>query len=160
MKKYPDVFSYNGDALIIELAMAKSQRKRDPDSKTMLNTLDSFIFNQWGSYGEMNGPLLFQPLGVDKSWRRYDDIIDYMDADHNNLDSTVKFYDMGIHPYSSWAIYDDSLPNGYKSGVSESLNGATLYTPFSIKMMLEYLGFHDPNALWRSLKPMSYTYWS
>lgn len=103
------------------------------------------------------GPtIIIPPRHVDK-WYRYDDIIDYFDADHTDPQITVKILDTPIYPYNDWMdpiTLEKISTNEYHDGrrFIEPLPSPGI--PLSVRLIADKIGMD-----WKSLTPMIVTWW-
>ena len=103
--------------------------------------------------------LIVPPMYVDK-WRRYDDIIDYYNADLTDCDTKIKIINKPIYPYIDYMDpvtfehisendeylmrYDDEIKIKPVPGI-----------PASVRVISDKIGID-----WKTLKPMAATWWS
>jgi hypothetical protein len=122
-----------------------------------------------------------------KDWSRYDDIIDYMEA--KDCTSTYKMFNKPIYPYDSWINIKTGLPYievdgtklmchdllrninyfktelysvkhlGYESA-QELKKDIVPMVPEIIKEYCKFLKVFNDEETVKTLKPMTYTYWS
>lgn len=101
--------------------------------------------------------VIIPPIWI-KYWYRWDDNIDYCEADTEDTTTKVKFLDRPIHPYSTWI---DSVT--FETINHEDYYGLRRYQepkpipgiPTSVRLIADYI-----NLDWKTLRPMVVTWWS
>lgn len=139
------------DHLFLETEnMAKTYEKSYP--KQFLNCIHHCEYEL-----DTHGYTLIIPPIYAEDWHRYDDSIDYFDANYNDPQTVVKILDGPIYPYSNWMDPEtfEVIDTDYYYEERKYMTPTPIPSiPTSVKLIATKIGMD-----WKTLKPMVVTWW-
>jgi hypothetical protein len=149
----------------LDCQRADAKDQKDPYKNGWGSVYAHYDFNNPDGYKKSTAMVVTPAISY-KDWRRYDDIIDYMESDNNGSNQYVRVFDGGIFPYSGHHVRispEGELPShvSYYHDIQEC--DRPLYRPYVptvIISMLLWPGAFKVKELLQHIRPMVMTYWS